>query len=55
MAQVEAATRREHRTIHYRLADQRVAEAVDVGTPDGFEGTPPDAWVLDALHRPGRP
>jgi hypothetical protein len=23
-------------------------------TPDGFEGTPPDAWVLDALRRPGR-
>jgi hypothetical protein len=23
-------------------------------TPDGFAGTPPDAWVLDALRRPGR-
>jgi ArsR family transcriptional regulator, cadmium/lead-responsive transcriptional repressor len=25
------ATRREHRTIHYRLADQRVAEVVELG------------------------
>ena len=25
------ATRREHRTIHYRLADQRVAAAVELG------------------------
>ena len=23
-------------------------------TRDGFEGTPPDAWVLDALRCPGR-
>jgi hypothetical protein len=54
MAQVEVTTRREHRTIHCPLADQRVAEVVEVGTPGGFTGTPPDAWVLDALRRPSR-